>query len=824
MTTPTSTTAPVTAVPSAAGVTVLRAALLMGAVLLASTPFSLLLQGGNWLLCLLVCLLVQVPLTALLRILRVRPVPSTLVQATALVLIVVGGLILLGRVPLPDAPARAPATLERVITVLREGAEEFAQGVAPLAVDGPGLLLVLIVSGCAVMSLALLYLELDLDLPPALVLLAAVLVPALMNPTSMPWSTVAGPALGALLLWCGPTPPRPGGGPQAGPAVPRLPRRTALATVGSAAGIAALAPLLTDRLPVPRARIPVDVDVVNAWLGRPSAALDPQMIDDTISVRRDLLRAEETELLRITTPADPPGYVRLRTLTRFDGVVFSAGPPGGRGRRRRRADDWASSLTDTALDDGPDDTLVPYDITVTALTSDRLPVPQDPIRWTDAPLPPQTLQDPRSGELRLPSPEDLSGRRYTVQVLPPGTPTPQDLAAVAYDDPQLAVPLQEGYVSAVDVPEVLRDLAATVTREAGATTPWEAARALVDHFTAYDYSLTIRTRPDEDPLESFLRDRIGYCEQFAACFALAMTSLGAPARVAIGFTSGTAQGEQRVITNHHAHAWPEVWFGPEAGWVRFEPTPAAAGNGVTDPERGADEPAAAPEPSPSSQAPSPSPSSSAAETPSSEAAEPSASAEAEPTAGTDGGAGGDGGGDVLGVLGGLATIGAAAGAVLLRRRGELAAREGRWEQASTAEDPTAAAAHLAWQEIARQAERRDRRRPGGDGAVLDAALPEREALTGMLERLETEGVEVTEAHRAAASRIAEAIVRARYAPPPARDGYRAPTDDSGEAPREARAAARALREDAERLTELLRQRPRPAERAQPSAPSPNLRS
>src|SRR5699024_10599906 len=91
--------------------------------------------------------------------------------------------------------------------------------------------------------------------------------------------------------------------------------------------------------------------------------------------------------------------------------------------------------------------------------------------------------------------------------------------------------------------------------------------------------------PGEDPLESFLEDRVGYCEQFAASFALMMTSQGYPARVVIGFTPGQQDGEEWSVTSSNAHAWPEVWFGPQHGWVRFEPTPAAAANGVRPPER-----------------------------------------------------------------------------------------------------------------------------------------------------------------------------------------------------------------------------------------------
>jgi hypothetical protein len=50
-----------------------------------------------------------------------------------------------------------------------------------------------------------------------------------------------------------------------------------------------------------------------------------------------------------------------------------------------------------------------------------------------------------------------------------------------------------------------------------------------------------------------------------------------PARVAVGFTSGSYDSATRrwVVTDLDAHAWVEAWF-PRYGWVRFDPTPAAA--------------------------------------------------------------------------------------------------------------------------------------------------------------------------------------------------------------------------------------------------------
>ena len=48
--------------------------------------------------------------------------------------------------------------------------------------------------------------------------------------------------------------------------------------------------------------------------------------------------------------------------------------------------------------------------------------------------------------------------------------------------------------------------------------------------------------------------------------------LGIPARVAVGFTSGTWNDGTWTVTDHDAHAWVEAWFAGH-GWLAFDPTP-----------------------------------------------------------------------------------------------------------------------------------------------------------------------------------------------------------------------------------------------------------
>jgi len=99
-------------------------------------------------------------------------------------------------------------------------------------------------------------------------------------------------------------------------------------------------------------------------------------------------------------------------------------------------------------------------------------------------------------------------------------------------------------------------------------------RYLRSHF-AYTLELP-RTLP-ADPLANFLFERKqGHCEYFASSMAIMLRSLGIPSRVVTGFRTGEFNdltGEY-VVRASNAHSWVEAYF-PGAGWISFDPTPAA---------------------------------------------------------------------------------------------------------------------------------------------------------------------------------------------------------------------------------------------------------
>lgn len=200
-----------------------------------------------------------------------------------------------------------------------------------------------------------------------------------------------------------------------------------------------------------------------------------------------------------------------------------------------------------------------------------LPMPYPPVKvdlgsgWTVDP-----------GTLMVFSGNSVSGLKYSV-VSRDVEPTAAQLRAAptanaSTVDQDASVPV--AYNS-------LARLARQIT--SGASTAYDKAVKLQHWFTApgnFTYSLNASEPDSLAGLRYFLlHSRRGFCQQFAFAFAVLARLLGIPARVAVGYTSGTPVGNNtwRVSTND-AHAWPELYF-QDIGWLAWEPTPGGTGTG-----------------------------------------------------------------------------------------------------------------------------------------------------------------------------------------------------------------------------------------------------
>ncbi|UQN28251.1 transglutaminaseTgpA domain-containing protein [Brachybacterium kimchii] len=820
-------------------------------VVLAAIPLSQLLDGADWFTLPLGAAVVVGGLGALVRAFSPRRMRALPVQVVGLVLLCVGVEAVTGALPV-GGPA---ALVTGQVDVIRQGVSILFQAQAPLVLAPSSRIVVLALIGLVVLALDILCVEGGWHMVTALILLGFMLVPALMRPDGGGFASIVGPILAALAVLAvsglpdrsGPRRPRGKGadggqtadggkrsdagqtadrghGAQSGAAGPagsgaagdRIGRRAALGLFGAGA-VAVATPAVSAVLPRAQDPVfPIDLDRINAWQGR-AGALGGAMIDDSVSVRRNLMQGREREMLRMTTDVAQPGYLRLQALTQFDGQSFQAGKQRGSTSRTT-----SESFSDRRLASSRPDGDPVYDLHITELIGDRLPTPF-PIRWTDAGDSAELARTGASnGELVVDGgARDLSGMRYSVAV--DGTTFgPDELRRVS--DADMRIPYDNGYVDVSSTPSI-HALATEISQQADSEAAYDVARALAAYFHEnFEYSLTVTSKPGENPIDAFLAERVGYCEQFAATFALVMNDLKFPTRVSIGFTAGEVDGDARTITNHHAHAWPETWFGPDHGWVRFEPTPAAADNGVSSPTFASDapDPDESAEDTPSSEAsPAEDTTSADEETTEAETTTEDASSSSESSSASD-----DGAGPAAVVpwwgwgLGGVGVAGALVGGGALARSGvrrrALAAREQRWAQLDASQ-----AAELAWSDVVRAVDYRAwalhllgwSRLYGKDPVVLelDAALPPGEALTSLLDYAETAGLEVPDGTREAAARIAAAVTAARYAPTStagdATSGKvgavgQGEAEPEGEGPR-ARREAQGLREDADAVRAVV---------------------
>lgn len=179
------------------------------------------------------------------------------------------------------------------------------------------------------------------------------------------------------------------------------------------------------------------------------------------------------------------------------------------------------------------------------------------------------LREDAYGAWRAPGPLRPNQTYSVVSSLPDYTPA--SLRAVLGPDN-----LEPGYREFAS----LSARAAALAREAAgdpAGTRYDRVMALTRYLQAnYQYSLELgHVPPGTDPVDWFLFDaRVGYCEQFATAETLMLRSLGIPARLATGYSTGDYDPvlNQSVVREHDAHAWVEVYF-PGHGWVPVDPSP-----------------------------------------------------------------------------------------------------------------------------------------------------------------------------------------------------------------------------------------------------------
>lgn len=297
---------------------------------------------------------------------------------------------------------------------------------------------------------------------------------------------------------------------------------------------------------------------------------DVSISNPMVSLRRDLVRGSDIDLVTVRTADGDPSYLRLSVLDEFTGLTWKPSdrdippeqradglvtrPPGLRSRVPRRPAEFEISVSERFSS-----TWLPAPYPVT-----RIEAPGD-WRYDAATLDFVSAVKGQSS----------AGVEYSLTAL--------EVAATA-DDLVAADPTPEDiFTPYTDLPDGMPDMVADLAREVteGLESPYEKAARLQRFFRRdgdFEYSLDRPSGNGAEDLQSFLspgpEGRIGYCEQFAAAMAVMGRTLGIPSRVAVGFLTPDEVGPgEYVYSAHDLHAWPEMYF-EGAGWLRFEPTPS----------------------------------------------------------------------------------------------------------------------------------------------------------------------------------------------------------------------------------------------------------
>ncbi|AQZ64819.1 FIG001454: Transglutaminase-like enzymes, putative cysteine proteases [[Actinomadura] parvosata subsp. kistnae] len=280
---------------------------------------------------------------------------------------------------------------------------------------------------------------------------------------------------------------------------------------------------------------------------------------------------ERRVVLTYANNDNKPRYLRIYALDTFDGQQFGMTQPKGAPQNRTE---------NGPLPEPPG--LGPEPKINNVVTNIRISDEIARLRFLPLPYPPREIRV--DGDWRadvdtlmvFSTREEAAGLEYEVATSEP-QPTVDLLDSLDGIRPEvdprfLALP--------EDLPQEVRDLAEEVT--AGATTTYDAALKLQEFFTKpgnFQYDLRTQGHSSSALRDFLIRDRVGYCEQFAASMAVLARQVGIPSRVAIGYTGGVQVGERWEVGTNDSHSWPELYF-EGVGWLPFEPTPSgAAGQG-----------------------------------------------------------------------------------------------------------------------------------------------------------------------------------------------------------------------------------------------------
>lgn len=286
-------------------------------------------------------------------------------------------------------------------------------------------------------------------------------------------------------------------------------------------------------------------------------------VDPWVQLRGELDRPDPVDLAVIETTQDQPPYLRLHVADELDDSGFKPSNPSESGEPVNDADydavmpnaiepvqQYQAQLTNLGLTD----IALPYYGQVSEIDVDD--------NWEFY----SESATIRSGEQTLEDIDEYSFSYNTYEYAP--------------EDLREAFPVPGGSAAAannLDTPH-LPELTAIVDDIIDVDdTQYDNVSAIHDYFSpsnGFTYDLMTQHGNSSSAILDFLEYQQGFCEQYSAAMAWMVREAGYPARVAIGLTRGSNNGDGWVVNSHNWHAWTEVYF-EDFGWVPFDPTPSS---------------------------------------------------------------------------------------------------------------------------------------------------------------------------------------------------------------------------------------------------------
>ena len=314
-------------------------------------------------------------------------------------------------------------------------------------------------------------------------------------------------------------------------------------------------------------------DAIGGGVGRTTS------INATLDLGQDLRRPEDVEVLRVRTTAPSAPYLRVATLSRFDGEEW-APDAAGRGSLEfgEIVSDAETEKRTTTID-------------ITRLTSSYLPVtyPATELQgavgiWSANPFNRTVFSSSEGtgslGQRYVVTSEELQPTREQARaVMPRIGEAPVfsfDLTQTAeFDADTLQLPN-------VDIGGVTRAAQEAVGSSANAYDALIAMQSWFRTSGGFRYSLDAPVEEGfdgsgMDAIDRFLEVRAGYCVHFASAFAVMARSIGIPSRVVVGYLPGESTGDRvddqvvYSVLGSQLHAWPEAYL-EGIGWIAFDPT------------------------------------------------------------------------------------------------------------------------------------------------------------------------------------------------------------------------------------------------------------